>query len=278
MPGRVPRSEPISLLSVRARARAPRVLAIATMALLCVAGARSLLAPRSVPAAAIRIQCTGDVEAEGFAETFVRSWLSWGTSAQSTARALATRDSDIAITAPPGASRRIRWTAPVADECAGEGRRRIVVAAAADTELSHVAVSVSRSPRGLIVSGAPAIVGPPRIDPNALTAPETEIADRTLEEVVTRVLRHYLRRDGADLDADLAPGARISLPDAPLSVTAVDVVTWVRPGRTVAVSATARTADGARLPLRYELSVARSAGRWLVARIESNTNDPEVHR
>jgi hypothetical protein len=52
----------------------------------------------------------------------------------------------------------------------------------------------------------------------------------------------------------------------------------VRPGRTVAVSATARTADGARLPLRYELSVARSAGRWLVTGIESNTNDPEVRR
>ena len=131
---------------------------------------------------------------------------------------------------------------------------------------------------GLVVSGAPAIVGPPRVDTTALTRAEAEVSDRTLESTVARVLRHFLRRDADDLNAELAPRTALTLPDVPLKLVGIDVVTWAHPGRVAAAALTAEAPDGARLPLRYELSVARRGGRWLVTGIETNTNDQEVHR
>jgi hypothetical protein len=278
MAGRVPRIEPVSLASIRARARAPKVLAVATLTLLCAAGLRSLVIPRRVSSTVGRALCARDADAEGLAQTFVRSWLSWGSAGQREVGRLAARDADLAVDPSPKRSQRIDWTAVVGDVCSAAAERRITVAAASAASLWHVAVPVSVTRRGVVVSGAPAVVGPPRVDAAALTRPEPEVADPALEATVSRVLRHFLNRDAADLVADMAPGTETTLPDVVLTPSPIDVVTWARPGRVVAATLIARAPDGARLPLRYELGVARRGGRWVVTGIETNTNDREVPR
>ena len=269
---RVPRIESTSLVSIRARARAPKAVALATLALLCAAGLRSFVAPHRVSATVGRVFCSPDSEAEGVAQTFVRSWLSWGTEQRGQVGRLAARDADLAVDPSPSRSQRVDWTAVIGDVCTAAADRRITVAAASTAALWHVAVPISRTQRGVVVNGAPAIVGPPRVDTTVLTRPEPEVGDSALEATVSRVLRHFLQRDAADLAADLAPGTESTLPDVALNPSAIDVVTWVRPGRVVAATLVARAPGGARLPLRYELGVARRGGRWLVTGIETNTN------
>jgi len=82
---------------------------------------------------------------------------------------------------------------------------------------------------------------------------------------------NYLAREREDLAADLAPGAVVSLTDAPMRVASVDGVTWAdgRRGR-IAVAVTATGRDGLRLALRYELGITRRAGRWLVQVVHTN--------
>jgi hypothetical protein len=189
------------------------------------------------------------------------------------------RDVDVSALPPAGVRQRIDWTAPVADECLRGSARRVTVAAAAGSLPTwHVVVPVSTTRDGARVSGVPAIVGPPSASGPGLNRPEVEIDDPPLEAIVARVVRHYLQRDATDLAADLSPGTRVSLPDGRLALAGIDAVTWADPGHVAAAAVTARTARGARLPLRYELALIRRGGRWLVSGIDTKPHDPEVGR
>lgn len=281
MRAHVPVSQPMPLAWIRARARAPRALAVATLLVLCLAGLRSLAedpAPRAVRPAGR--SCLPDVRAEGVAQTFVRSWLSWRAGEPDpVAQRMVPRDVEVSAAPPAGVGQRVDWTAPVADECLRASVRRVTVAAAAGSLPTwHVAVPVSTTRGGAYISGAPAIVGPPTASRPGLSRPEIEIDDPALEAIVARVVRHYLRRDASDLAADLSPGTRVSLPDGRLALAGIDAVTWADPGRVAAAAVTARTAGGTRLPLRYELALIRRGGRWLVSGIDTTPHDPEVGR
>jgi hypothetical protein len=281
MRSHVPVSQPVLLAWMRARARAPRVVAVTTLLVLCIAGLRSIAEgpPRRTARAAAR-SCMPDVRAEGAAETFVRSWLSWRAGEPDpVAQRMVPRDVDVSAAPPAGGRQLVDWTTPVADECLPQSVRRVVVAAAAGSPPTwHVAVAVTTTRDGARISGAPAIVGPPIASQPGLSRPEVEIDDPSLEAVVARVIRHYLQRDASDLAADLSPGTRVSLPDGPLALAGIDAVTWADPGRVAAAAVTARTARGTRLPLRYELALTRRGGRWLVSGIDTTPHDPEVGR
>jgi hypothetical protein len=257
------------------------MVAITALLLLCIAGLRSIAEgpQRRTPRAAAP-SCLPDVRAEGVAQTFVRSWLSWRAGElDRVAQRMAPRDVDVSASPPAGVRQRVDWTAPVADECLRGFMRRVTVAAAAGGfPMWHVAVPVSTTRDGAQISGAPAIVGPPIASGPGLGRPEVEIDDPPLEAIVARVIRHYLQRDASDLAADLSPGTRVSLPDGPLALTGIDAVTWADPGRVAAAAVTARTPRGARLPLRYELVLIRRGGRWLVSGIDTTPHDPEVGR
>ena len=101
-----------------------------------------------------RSRAPPDIQAEGIAAAFVRTWLSWGHSTRPTAGRLAARDADIAVDAR-GQSQAIGWTAPVGDACTRASERRIVIAAASAAAVWHVAVPITRTAQGLVVSGPP---------------------------------------------------------------------------------------------------------------------------
>ena len=124
----------------------------------------------------------------------------------------------------------------------------------------------------MVVPAAPARVGPPLTATTAAGAVERDVEDAQLRAVCERVVRNYLAADLQDLQADLAPGARVSLPALRLRLRSVAEVTWAAASR-VAVTVDAARPGGGVAALRYELAVSRSGGRWLV---KSVVVDPTV--
>jgi Conjugative transposon protein TcpC len=265
------------LWAVRAAARAPRIAVLAACGLLALVGARALLAPEPQLSAQRRSVTPVDVTARSFAEAFARTYLTWNADEPETRERAIARfvGSDVepaaGVVVPPRGAQQVSWTAVEGDRAAGERGRIITVAAETSRGPIHLAVPVSRDDRGLLfVSGVPAIVGPPARTSTGAAPPEVEVEDRALRAVGSRVVRNYLAGERDDLAADLAPGAIVSLPELRLKVRSTDAVTWVSEPRRLAVALSASTPAGARLALRYELSVVRLSGRWVVRTIHIN--------
>jgi hypothetical protein len=150
----------------------------------------------------------------------------------------------------------------------------VVVAAETDRAgLVHVAVTVERRPDGTLrIAGPPALVGGPILDPAASEpdARRAEVTDPALAEVCRRALENYLARAARNLAADLASGARVSLPDVSLRLERVRELRWTVPRRALAATVEARDADGVRFALRYELAVVRADDRWEIAALGSD--------
>jgi hypothetical protein len=143
----------------------------------------------------------------------------------------------------------------------------VVVEAPVAGGVVDLAVPVAWDGEGrMVVPAAPALVGPPLTATTNTGAVERDVEDTQLRAVCERVVRNYLAGDRQDLRADLAPGARVSLPALSLRVRGVQDVTWASPSR-VAVTVDAAGPGGALAALRYELAVSRSGGRWLVTSV-----------
>ena len=171
--------------------------------------------------------------------------------------------------APGRAAQRVLSTT-VAGERRERQRTLVTVAAETDRGLLHLAVPVTRDPRGfLAVASYPALVGPPPLARDLRSPDEDDVEDPALRAVAERAVRNYLAGRRDDLLADLAPGAVVSLPERPLRLRATDAITWARPRRLVAVAVEATDRTGQRLTLRYELAVARR-DRWYVRAIEAD--------
>ncbi len=128
------------------------------------------------------------------------------------------------------------------------------------------------------MSAAPALVGPPARTTKGAAPPEAEVEDHQLRTLGARVVRNYLAGEHDDLAADLHPRAVVSLPELRLDVQSIDAVTWVTEPRRLAVAVTAAAHRHPRLALRYELSVSRAGGRWLVRTVHTNPIAPEEDR
>jgi hypothetical protein len=134
-------------------------------------------------------------------------------------------------------------------------------------------VPVRRSADGqLSVSGPPALIGGPLVDAKAAPIPRAPVSDAQLRQVVARAVRNYLAGHADDLQADLSPDARVTLPALELRVDGLVDVTRAGPGA-VLVTVRARDRRGTTYPLRYELTVRRR-DRWYVAAIQTYPDQP----
>jgi hypothetical protein len=264
------------LRATRLLARLPRVVLIATCAVLALAGARTIFRGEQLTAATRPLAATAsDLEAEALAERFVRTYLEWnGGDAAENLRGTAAGIEPPSV--PASIRQHVLWTAASRRQRSGAA---VVVTVTADTTrgLYHLAVPVGRRNGLLYIDHEPAFVGatPTMIPPQ--TPARREVEDRKLAAVARRVLTNFLARDRADLVADLDDAAVVVLPDQDARLLAIDRLDWAVPERRVSADVRARLAGHVEMPLRYELAVTRRAGRWLVLAINTNPAPEEVH-
>jgi hypothetical protein len=268
---------------LRITREAPRLVLGALSLFGLAASARYAIAPPQ-PArvlAAARGSDALDLGAQAYAVRFVRSYLAWRASEPvASARELegftgSQMASAAGLVLPAAGEEQVGWAEVVQAREPQPGLHVLTVAAQTSTEgLRYVAVPVERTADGsLALEGYPAFVGAPASAP-ALSPPRLrQVGDRALEVVVRRALVNYLSASTAELAADLAPGARVSAPAAPLRVLSSEQPQWAPGGGAVLVLLQAADERGAQYALSYEVDVSRAQGRWEISAIEA---DPDA--
>jgi hypothetical protein len=271
---------PRPMWRIRLGRELPRYLlqALAVMGLL--ASARFAIAPpRAVPIrAATSGSASTDRAAEGFATLFARSYLSWDSRDPEAHRlALAPflsswMEAEAGSQPPESGEQQVQWAQVVQARELASGEQLYTVAAQTDTGgLLYLSVGVVHASGGaLALAGYPAFVGAPAATGAALPAHLREVEEPALATVVNRALRNYLARAESELDADLAPGARVSLPGQTLTLESLDSLGWSLYGHALLATLRARDERGAQYTLAYELGVLQSAGRWEISTIQTN--------
>lgn len=259
----------------RLRARAPRYLFVALVAVLSLLGFRELVAPTE-PAPAAPSGPAVDYAAEDFAQRFARAYLTYDPRRPGV-RERALRglvpdelEGDAGLT--PRERQRVLWTEVAQNQEALGGGRVLVVAAGVSTqeEPLYLAVPIRRGQGGaLALSAYPSLVGAPTLGRAELVDRE-EVDDEQLVAVVERVVANYIAGERQNLAADLAPEARVSLPSRPLRLVSVDDVLWAGEVGSSAVLATvtARDEQGTTWTLTYEVGVDERGGRSYVTFVE----------
>jgi hypothetical protein len=217
-----------------------------------------------------------DRAAEGFASLFARRYLTWSSRDPEAHRiALApflgsSLEAEAGLQPPEEQEQEVLWTQVVQARDDGPADHVYTVAAQTDTGgLLYLAVGVARASDGsLALVGYPAFVGAPAS--SRAIAPEhlRGVEDSALETVVARALRNYLGRAESELAADLAAGARVSLPGLALLLRSLESLDWSVDHRSVLAVVRAGDKRGAQYTLGYELDVKDSSGRWEVSAIE----------
>ena len=262
----------------------PRYLLYALSLAGLAASARFAIAPPRPAAAASARPATArpDLAAQGYAQLFVRSYLTWeADNPEAHQRALApfvgpNMEADAGLQPPASGAEAVLWTDVVQEREAAPAEHLYTVAAQTSTAgLLYVAVSVVRAANGaLALASYPAFVGSPASGPALVEAPAREVREPALEMVVERALRNYLGSSGGELAADLTGDARVSVPTSALTLEATQRLDWSpEGGDAVSAVVQARDSRGTRYTLAYALDVSRVAGRWEVAAIEM---DPDA--
>jgi hypothetical protein len=287
----MPRARSQTLVSVTSRPiwrirltrELPRYLLQALAVAGLLASARFAIAPpRPVLA---RTSTTGlatiDRAAEGFATLFARSYLSWDSRDPEAHRIALARfvgswmESEAGLQLPESGEQQVQWAQVVQARVAASGERLYTVAAQTDTlGLLYLTVGVIREAGGeLALAGYPAFVGAPAATGAVAPTHLREVEDQALETVVTRALRNYLARAESELAADLAAGARVSLPAQTFALQSLDSLDWSSGGRSVLATLRARDERGGQYTLTYELGVRLSAGRWEISAIQTDPDN-----
>jgi hypothetical protein len=263
----------------------PRYVIYALALVAALASARFALDPprAALPAALLRRPATEDLAAEGFATLFARAYLTWEAQhPEAREHALAPfvgpgMDADAGLQPPPSGEQRVQWTQVVQQRSPLAGEIVYTVAADTDTAgLLYLTVSVVRKPGGaLALAGYPAFVGPPASGPAQTDADGRlrEVSEPALTTVVERALRNYLAGSPSELAADLAPGARVSLPGIELALQSLQSLQWAPGAGAVLALVQAQDQRGASCTLAYELDVLRAQGRWEISAIQM---DPDA--
>jgi len=264
----------------RLRARAPRYLFIAALAVTSIVGLRELFVP-SKPAVAGRAGAVVDNAAQDFAQRFARAYLSYDEARpgvrERLLRPLLPVEFDLDAGATPRRSQEVLWTQIASNQEAIAGGRVIVVAAGISTqdEPIFLAVPVARTDGALGLTAYPSIVGGPIVSRAPLPARE-EVEGRDVLAVARRAIANYLAGETANLNADLARAAIVSAPARPLRLRSVDEVVWAAGEGSSAVLVTVTAGDQQRAlwTLTYEIGIARERGRTVVTFIETVPTDP----
>lgn len=271
---------PRSIWRIRLARELPRYLLQALAVVGLLASARFAIAPPRPVVARTSASgfATTDRAAEGFATLFARSYLSWNSRDPEAHRlALAAfvgswMEPEAGLQPPESGEQQVQWTQVVQARILASGERLYTVAAQTDTAgLLYLSVGVVReADEELALAGYPAFVGPPAATGAAAPAHLHEVEDPALETVVVRALHNYLARAESELAADLAAGARVSLPAQMFALQSLDSLDWSSSGRSVLVTLRARDERGTQYTLAYELGVRLSAGRWEISAIQIN--------
>lgn len=244
------------------------------------ASARFALDPprAALPAALLRRPAGEDLAAEGFATLFARAYLTWEAQhPEAREHALAPfmgpgMDAGAGLQPPASGEQRVQWTQVVQQRSPLPGEILYTVAAQTDTAgLLYLTVSVLRKPGGaLALAGYPAFVGPPASGPAQTDADGRlrEVGESALTTMVERALRNYLAGSPSELAADLAPGARVSLPGIELALQSLQSLQWAPGSGAVLALVQAQDQRGASYTLAYELDVLRAQGRWEISAIQ----------
>jgi hypothetical protein len=261
----------------------PRYLLYAVSIAGLAASARFAIAPPTPPvtAAAVREPAPSDPAAEVYAALFARRYLTWNAAEpQASARALEpfrgpALEQDAGLELPPSGEQKVEWAEVAQAREPAPGEHVYTVAAQTDTAgLLYLTVTVTRTPAGsLALGGYPAFVGAPAAAPARPTASGREVDDAALASVVRRVLSNYLSASASELEADLASGARVSLPGMGLSLESMQRLDWAPHGEAVLATVQARDGRGVQYTLAYELDVVREQGRWEVSAVQM---DPDA--
>jgi hypothetical protein len=249
------------------------VAGIAASLRFALAPPRPLSRPASVaPSARV------DRAAEGYAVLFARRYLSWGggeasAGAHGLEEMLGGNSEPGGWVVPPASGEeQISWAEVVQVREPAPARRVYTVAAETDGGvLIYLAVEIARTAGGsLAIAGYPALVGPPASAPELALPGAGEVRDAQLSSVVDRGLRNYLAAAPDELAADLAPGARVSLPPTSLRLDSVQSLRWATTGGSVLAIVVAVDRRGAQYTLEYELAVVRAQGRWEIAAVQTD--------
>ena len=220
-----------------------------------------------------------DVGSEAFATLFARRYMTWSAAAPAEhADGLAafvntTTDPDLGLGQPARGSQRVLWADIVGADRVGPGEHAYTVEL--DTggpSLVYLSVDVVRSSAGVRRLGRyPAFVGPPLVTgAGALDGQRVgPVSDPSLTAVIGRGLRNYLAGSRANLAADLAPTTVVSPPADPLTVDQIGQP-GVAPDGGVLTTIVAHDARDTSFTLTYEIDVVRTAGRWLIAAIQTD--------
>ncbi len=272
-----------SLWRIRLARELPRYL-LCTMSMVgLAASARFAIAPPRpvLPAASVRAPAPADPAAEAYAALFARRYLTWNAAEpQASAHALEPfvgpgMEPDAGLQLPASGEQRVEWVEVVQAREPAPGEHVYTVAAQTDSAgLLYLTVAVTRAADGsLALAGYPAFVGAPAAGPAQTLGHLREVGDAALATVVRRVLRNYLAASSSELEADLADGARVSLPGAPLSLESLQRLDWAPEGSAVLATVQAQDGRGVQYTLAYELDVVREQGRWEVSAVQT---DPDA--
>ena len=271
------------LWQIRLLHELPRYLLYATCAWGLAASARFALAPPHRGGAAVMRPpaSPSDLGTRAFAAMFARRYLSWdagnpqasgGSLAAFQGRAF---EAELGRRIPASGRQHVEWVEVVQARQSAAGRDVYTVAAQTDSAgLLYLSVAVARLADGrLALAGYPAFVGPPGSDPAWSPTHSSAVEDASLSTVVKRVLRNYLLPSREELVADLAPGARVSLPPQALRLLSVQRLSWSQDRRSVEAIVQTEDARGTQYTLAYELDVAIAQGRWEVSAVQM---DPDA--
>jgi hypothetical protein len=272
-----------SLWRIRLARELPRHLLCAAAVAGLAASVRFAVAPPQPVrvAAAVRGTAAPDRAAEAYATLFARRYLTWNAAQPETnTQALepflgSGMEPDAGLQMPATGEQRVEWVEVVQSREAAAGVQIYTLAAQTDSSgLVYLTVPVSRSRDGsLALAGYPAFVGAPAAGPAQPIGHLREVSNPPLATVVQRVLRNYLAASASDLEADLAGGARVSLPTVPLSLESMQRLDWAPEGDAVLATVRAQDARGVQYTLAYELNVVRQQGRWEISAVQT---DPDA--
>jgi len=268
-----------SLWRIRLARELPRYLLYAVSLAGLAASARFAIAPpkAALPVAAVHEGAPTDPAAEAYAVLFARRYLTWNAAEpQSSAQALEPflgpgMETAAGLLLPANGEQHVEWAEVVQAREPAPAERVYTVAAQTDSAgLLYLTVPVARTPAGgLALDGYPAFVGAPAAEPAQLPEHPHDVDDPALATVVQRALRNYLAASSSELAADLSSGARVSLPDQPLTLESLQRLDWAQEGSAVLATVQAQDQRGVRYTLAYELDVLQAQGRWEIAAVQT---------
>lgn len=250
---------------------------LGTVAILALLGLRELVSAGGDPSARAGPEPPSDHAMESFAQEFARAYLTYDTARpELRERALAPFASDLlgadAGYAPARGRSEVLWLSVAQNQEALAGGRIVTIAARTTSAPApvYLAVPVRRLEGGtLALAGYPALIGAPVASRSYEPPAREPVEDDTVLATVERVLRNYLAAEAPDLEADLVPGAAVTLPTRELRVVSLDDAVWADGSDRAVIGTVAARDRTGEYTLSYELGLRFAGGRPLIDFIET---------